>query len=114
MLSQDQWNKMFEDAKKIGEYFLANPTASNKEIAEALKLTPSSVQRFLGACTNIETGTTYTFIMRELFTQEQIVQIAMQIQINILKSRQKGGLISQQNNDYIKDENGKFQGSQRH
>ena len=110
MLSDKQIKQMIDTAKNIGDYFLQNPDASNIEIANALGLTPSTVQRFLGDGT--KPGTSYYNYMTSAgYTSEHLNTMRNYIKLNLHNAKVKGGLTSQSKNNYIIDEDGKFNGS---
>ena len=86
--------------------FLENPTCSINEIAEIIKntyglnISTSSVQRYLKEETMII----------QLFDSETYQRIRDLLAKNKLTGQQKGGLNSFENNEVVKDKNGKFIG----
>ncbi len=96
-------NKSYiEQEKKICQVvkcFLSNPNLSNKEIANLTDMSASSVQRFL---TNP--------IIYQLFGKDTFDKINILLEKRKMDARKKGGLNSFQNNEPIKDSEGKFIG----
>lgn len=101
MLSEEQRRQKDLNILKATSEFINNP-ASMKEIAAKTGLTPSSVQRYLNDKRIIE-----------LLGQEVYDEIQNNLKILKQEAVKKGGIIFAKNNISIKDEQGKFNGSQK-
>lgn len=96
---RNQSIKKKENIKKVVEYFDQHG-GTIKEISEALDMTKSSVQRYLNDNTISE--------ITSMETANKIKEYLLHMK---KYGNKMGGLKSQENNIYIKDELGKFKGS---
>ncbi len=80
--------------------FLEHPNFTNEELAELTGFSSSSVQRYLNDP-----------IIKELFSEETFNKIKELLSNNIKDARRKGGINSFQNNEPIKDVDGRFIGN---
>lgn len=81
----------------VVKIFLENPKLTIKEISEITGISSSSVQRYLNDP-----------IIKEIFNDETFEKIHDLLNQNKLTARRKGGINSFQNNEPIKDQNGRF------
>lgn len=102
MLSEEQQKTKSANVLKTARYFLKHG-GSMVEVGKALNISSSSVQRYLN-----DEQTIKECLGAECFNE---------IQVKLLKSRKegliKGGKHSTQNNEFTKDELGRFTGSRK-
>ena len=96
MLSEDQKRAIDLRIMKVTRAFLEHPV-SIKEISKITGVSASTVQRDLNNTRIIE-----------LFGQDIYDEIQALLYNNMLESRKKGGIISNKNNEHLKNEKGRF------
>lgn len=95
-MTRPQSLEKIENTAKVQEYFDRNG-GTIKEIAQALGMSKSSVQRYLNAAQDPE--------IKELIKEY--------LAANKYEGNRRGGLTSQEKNGYSKDETGRFTGRRK-
>ena len=95
-MTRPQSLEKIENTAKVQEYFDRNG-GTIKEIAHALGMSKSSVQRYLNAAQDPE--------IKELIKEY--------LAANKYEGNRRGGLTSQEKNGYSKDETGRFAGRRK-